>query len=468
MTGNPKSLFFDWLTAPAEKSGQQVSSSRFGSKNRNVYLFFFFFLLLFGSIWILKTFSSCVNTKAMTTMTNIITGLWKNVFSSSFFYLLPQGVGTSEWKKVFFFLLFIYSRTCVRAYTVDDLKYQLESNTNTHTTPTFFSYLFFFFVCVSWTYSKAGPYFVILLCSFFFYFFYIWNPKELTSVQQHFFFRSRNLFLYFWLGGNFTFLMNGAKVSSYKFQRKNWGRHKWNRFLMKDNFRITRSRCGFAPELQMPLRVCLKERKIRVEPNISWAIVGRQFPKGTQKIPFKSKFYKMDCVGLSTWLAFHLSVECVCARSIKNERNKKMCNSILLFFFHGNLPSSPLLEGGGCNRNFHSLFFSSLCSTFRFCTAFICFFELSESFVWLFSLLLLFHFFLSSPLIRPHDFSQGELGVTRVRADTHTHKTNWEKRKSRPRPSLTFGRRRRPLGRRCVKRKRRRHIFLFLFFFLWK
>lgn len=92
---------------------------------------------------------------------------------------------------------------------------------------------------------------------------------------------------------------------------------------MKDNFRITRSRCGFAPELQMPLRVCLKERKIRVEPNISWAIVGRQFPKGTQKIPFKSKFYKMDCVGLSTWLAFHLSVECVCARSIKNERNKK-------------------------------------------------------------------------------------------------------------------------------------------------
>lgn len=149
---------------------------------------------------------------------------------------------------------------------------------------------------------------------------------------------------------------------------------------MKDNFRITRSRCGFAPELQMPLRVCLKERKIRVEPNISWAIVGRQFSKGTQKISFKSKFYKMDCVGLSTWLAFHLSLKCVCvcARSIKNERNKKMCNSIL-FFFHGNLPS-PLLEGGGRNRNFHSLFFP-LCSTFRFCTAFICFFELSESFV---------------------------------------------------------------------------------------
>jgi hypothetical protein len=150
---------------------------------------------------------------------------------------------------------------------------------------------------------------------------------------------------------------------------------------MKDNFRITRSRCGFAPELQMPLRVCLKERKIRVEPNISWAIVGRQFPKGTQKIPFKSKFYKMDCVGLSTWLAFHLSVECVCARSIKNERNKKMCNSILLFFFTAICPPPPSLKEVVVIATFTLFFFSSLCSTFRFCTAFICFFELSESFV---------------------------------------------------------------------------------------
>lgn len=201
MTGNPKSLFFDWLTAPAEKSGQQVSSSRFGSKNRNVYLFIFFFLLLFGSIWILKTFSSCVNTKAMTTMTNIITGLWKNVFSSSFFYLLPQGVGTSEWKKVFFFFyLFIPERVSAH---IQLMIWNISWNpTRTHIQRRpFFLTCFFFFVCASWTYSKAGPYFVILLCSFFFIFFIFEIQRSWHPYNNIFFFdRGICFFIFGWVG----------------------------------------------------------------------------------------------------------------------------------------------------------------------------------------------------------------------------------------------------------------------------
>lgn len=204
MTGNPKSLFFDWLTAPAEKSGQQVSSSRFGSKNRNVYLFFFFFLL-FGSIWILKTFSSCVNTKAMTTMTNIITGLWKNVFSSSFFYLLPQGVGTSEWKKVFFFFyLFIPERVSAH---IQLMIWNISWNpTRTHIQRRpFFLTCFFFFVCVHREHIvKQGPTLSSCCVPFFLFFLYL-KSKGVDIRTTTFFFSIEEFVSLFLVGWEFHF-----------------------------------------------------------------------------------------------------------------------------------------------------------------------------------------------------------------------------------------------------------------------
>lgn len=180
-----------------------------------------------------------------------------------FFYLLPQGVGTSEWKKVFFFfLLFIYSRTCVRAYTVDDLKYQLESNTNTHTTPTFFSYLFFFFVCVYREHIvKQGPTLSSCCVPFFFSFLYLKSKGVDIRTTTTFFFRSRNLLLYFWLGGNFTFLMNGAKVSSYKFQRKNLRQTQMESISYERQFSNHPQPMRFCPRTTNAVACVLKRKK---------------------------------------------------------------------------------------------------------------------------------------------------------------------------------------------------------------
>jgi hypothetical protein len=83
-------------------------------------------------------------------------------------------------------------------------------------------------------------------------------------------------------------------------------------------------------------------------------------------------------------------------------------------------------------------------------------------------LLLLFHFFLSSPLIRPHDFSQGELGVTRVRADTHTHTKPIEKKKIPTAPIIDFrsatSTSRAPL---CKKKTTTTTHFCFVFVFVF-
>lgn len=208
MTSNPKSLFFDWLTAPAEKSGQQVSSSRFGSKNRNVYLFIFFPLFFSDRFEFWRLF-----------LRVLIQRRWQRWQISSrgcermslllllFFYLLPQGVGTSEWKKVFFFLSFIYlfPNVCPRIYSWwFEISVGIQHE-HTYNADLFFLLVFFFCVCVSWTYSKAGPYFVILLCSFFFFFFVFEIQRSWHPYNNNIFFSIEEFVALFLVGWEFHF-----------------------------------------------------------------------------------------------------------------------------------------------------------------------------------------------------------------------------------------------------------------------